>query len=728
VEDNVKKWLAVAALVLGMFTGVGKAQSIAFWTDRAVGVFPFGGGGVTGLVPIQYGPVRVCSIPASGSPCTPVASITDINGVPLTIQGGNFGQLTTDVVGRFAFGCTPGNYLVQVAAASSNTPQLSYPVTCPSGSSLLSTNNIFTGTNTFSGDTIFGGPNPYYDIRKFGAVCDDSTDDTAAINAAITAAAVSGGAVLIPGSCVVAGQLTAGLQSTNVALIGVSSGMYYSDPTRGRARLTFTGSTSPLIDFRSSIGVKIKDLEIRYTNGAFAGTVISFIHSIAQDSQRILIDNVLITGVSGSAISATTAIDFHNTDNIEVNEFSCHWMVNCINNTSTNISHIHDSNFGSQAGDVTGSYIQGSGFGTTIGPANNFELSPVGVTVLDCTTPNVCAQGVNIFGNTLEDAVAGYNGTVFKNFGSGGQGQFSITNNVLLGGTSALGTLVGFTGSPEQVSFTGNYVSNWATVFNGNCCTVEMTISGNEYTGTITTFFNGSPRNGSGRAIIEDNAGNFFVYGLLNLPGATSGTVKLVVPAVAGANTLTLPALTDTLAVLGTFAAPPSIGNTAPAPGAFTTLSSTGNFTPSQTNGIVGTTTNNNANAGSIGELVTSVIATGSSVTLATGVTSNITSVSLTAGDWDCSGAVDFTFGATTSYTNLIGSISTTTGTIGGQDSKFDFETPASVPTAGADATFTLPIVRQLLSGTTTVFLVAQGTFTVSTLKAYGTIRCRRVR
>lgn len=149
---------------------------------------------------------------------------------------------------------------------------------------------------------------------------------------------------------------------------------------------------------------------------------------------------------------------------------------------------------------------------------------------------------------------------------------------------------------------------------------------------------------------------------------------------------------------------------------------------PDQTSGITGTTTNNNANAGAIGEYISSTIATGASVTLTTNVTSNITSISLTAGDWDVTGAVDFTFGATTSYTNLIGSVSTTTGTIGAQDSKFDFETPAAVPTAGADSTFSLPVVRFSLSGTTTVFLVAQGTFTVSTLKAYGTIRARRIR
>jgi hypothetical protein len=143
---------------------------------------------------------------------------------------------------------------------------------------------------------------------------------------------------------------------------------------------------------------------------------------------------------------------------------------------------------------------------------------------------------------------------------------------------------------------------------------------------------------------------------------------------------------------------------------------------------IVGTPTNDNAAAGAVGEYISSTIATGSSITLTTNVAANVTSVSLTAGDWDCSGATDFTFGATTSYTNLIGSISTTSATLGAQDSKFDYETAANVPTASADATWALPNVRVLIASTTTVYLVAQGTFTVSSLKAYGTLRCRRVR
>jgi hypothetical protein len=147
----MKKLWAVALLTLGMFCSKVAGQSTVFYTDRAVGVFPVLPSGQAVLVPIQYGQVRVCTFPAVGSPCTPVAAITDINGNPLSISGGNFGQLSTDVVGRFSFGCTPGLYQVQVAASGSNTPQLNYPVTCPSGSSaLLSSNNIWTALQTFS--------------------------------------------------------------------------------------------------------------------------------------------------------------------------------------------------------------------------------------------------------------------------------------------------------------------------------------------------------------------------------------------------------------------------------------------------------------------------------------------------------------------------------------------------------------------------------------------------
>ena len=128
-------------------------------------------------------------------------------------------------------------------------------------------------------------------------------------------------------------------------------------------------------------------------------------------------------------------------------------------------------------------------------------------------------------------------------------------------------------------------------------------------------------------------------------------------------------------------------------------------------------------------------MASGSAVSLTTVTTANVTSISLTAGDWDVSGVVDYTFGATTSYTQLQAGISLTSATLAGQagggglgtDPNVQFATPAQVPTALPYA-LDIPLTRVSLAATTTVFLVTQATFTVSTLTAFGTIRARRVR
>lgn len=142
---------------------------------------------------------------------------------------------------------------------------------------------------------------------------------------------------------------------------------------------------------------------------------------------------------------------------------------------------------------------------------------------------------------------------------------------------------------------------------------------------------------------------------------------------------------------------------------------------------IRGTATNDSAAAGMVGEFITATAAP-AAVSLSTGTSVNVTSVSLTAGDWDCSGTINYTYGATTSITNLSGGPSQTTGTLPTQDNMFDFESAAQVPTNTKVGSIPTPVTRQLLSGSASVFLVTQATFSASTLSAGGTLRCRRVR
>lgn len=138
---------------------------------------------------------------------------------------------------------------------------------------------------------------------------------------------------------------------------------------------------------------------------------------------------------------------------------------------------------------------------------------------------------------------------------------------------------------------------------------------------------------------------------------------------------------------------------------------------------IQGTTTNDSAAAGYVGEAVRSAVSN-TTVTLTTGTPANVTSISLTAGDWDVSGIVSFH--GTITGTVFISTISTTSATIGTSgDNRVDVPT---APTAAADSTVSIPSYRISLSGTTTVYLVAQAGFTVGTLTVGGRISARRVR
>src|SRR5437879_6731755 len=100
---------------------------------------------------------------------------------------------------------------------------------------------------------------------------------------------------------------------------------------------------------------------------------------------------------------------------------------------------------------------------------------------------------------------------------------------------------------------------------------------------------------------------------------------------------------------------------------------------------IIGTPAADNAAVGGVGEFISASVASGSAISMTTSITHNVTSITISPGDWDVSAAVDFRFGASTSYTNLKGGTSTTSAAIGAQDSFFDYETSAIIPTAAAD-------------------------------------------
>lgn len=149
-----------------------------------------------------------------------------------------------------------------------------------------------------------------------------------------------------------------------------------------------------------------------------------------------------------------------------------------------------------------------------------------------------------------------------------------------------------------------------------------------------------------------------------------------------------------------------------------------------------GTTTNDSAAAGIIGQNLSATKLRSAASALTTATAANVISISLTAGDWDVVAMVGFTPDTGTSVTSLNASLSVTTGALSAADtlavSNAAGEVRSSWASAanvlGGDATLATLKSRVSLAATTTYYLVTQATFTVSTLAAYGSIVARRVR
>lgn len=144
-----------------------------------------------------------------------------------------------------------------------------------------------------------------------------------------------------------------------------------------------------------------------------------------------------------------------------------------------------------------------------------------------------------------------------------------------------------------------------------------------------------------------------------------------------------------------------------------------------------GTKTNDVPVVGAIGERITGQLLFGSATSLTTATAKTVVSIVLTPGDWELTGFVGFEANAATSVTIAIGSISPTDNNIGGgANSLGGYAKYTGAANVGFSPILTLsPQTIRVASGaTTTMYLVAQSTFTVNTMTAYGWISALRVR
>lgn len=198
-----------------------------------------------------------------------------------------------------------------------------------------------------------------------------------------------------------------------------------------------------------------------------------------------------------------------------------------------------------------------------------------------------------------------------------------------------------------------------------------------------------------------------------------TGTENLIGSDTSQVTTNTAQTITGAKTMTGANAFNGTLGATTPAAITGTTITATTQLIGK------GTATNDSAAAGDIGEVITAQTLIGTPVSLTTATVADIASISLTAGDWDVNGAVDFILtGATTTDWTL--GISATTATLGAQDTYSKAPIVLTVHTDNyADVT---PTVRISLAATTTIYLVASAAFSAGTVDAAGRITARRMR
>ena len=138
-----------------------------------------------------------------------------------------------------------------------------------------------------------------------------------------------------------------------------------------------------------------------------------------------------------------------------------------------------------------------------------------------------------------------------------------------------------------------------------------------------------------------------------------------------------------------------------------------------------GTSTNDDAEAGRVGEYLSNSRSSSVPIAMTSNVAVNVTTLTLTAGDWDVSGNVAFNISSScNNVQSWIGLTSVTRPSPPNNGAFCELAGPAFV----SGTVLPTGTTRLSLSGTTTVYLGAIVLFSAGTVSSYGFIGARRAR
>lgn len=150
----------------------------------------------------------------------------------------------------------------------------------------------------------------HYNVKDYGATGDGVTDDTAAIQAAINAAGVTGGEIYFPnGTYICASGLDCSTTS-NVNLRFVGNGGTGAGAST-KTILRYTGTEARFIDARGSYGFVLEEMMVLYSNILFTGKLVD-IGGNTRDSAYGLIRRCYIGGTGVGVDNAAALISYNN--------------------------------------------------------------------------------------------------------------------------------------------------------------------------------------------------------------------------------------------------------------------------------------------------------------------------------------------------------------------------------------------------------------------------------
>lgn len=280
----------------------------------------------------------------------------------------------------------------------------------------------------------------------------------------------------------------------------------------------------------------------------------------------------------------------------------------------------------------------------------------------------------------------------------------AVANDTNVTGVIAAQSLqLGWTGTLAAVRLNANVVQSFASAdVTGVIAAQQATLTVAKFSGNVLPVTAGA----DSQILIGSGASNFIFSTIPNCPGGTlqyTSATHLFNCAASGSGTVT--SVTCNGVAITTSGVCSTIGQ------------------------VPGTATNDNAAAGFVGEYNSSIVLAGSAVSLVTNVAKDITTLTLTAGDWDVSGICVNQPNPATTTSAMICNITTTANTLNNAPSDggaISFSTIAIG--AGLQQSLTTDVARVSISGSTTYHLVMQATFLINTEAGYGKIRARRVR